>query len=527
MITLHNGAPLAPHPKPDTIAAAAWLTYVWPTWAEDMSDAEIAAMLSAFAWDRADQIIPTHRWRTCGLTGGRGFGKSRSVARYINAHVMAGLSRHVALCAPNEDKAKELQVKALIDYAEPGQAPTPYRKGLLWPNGVQAVVLTPEVKDSPRGENISLAWCTEIVAWRPSSREEFWSNLTKAVRIDEERILWDSTASGRNELRAMLEDWHADDPHTHVLMPGTMFDNPLLSTAYLRAEWRSTFGARRDEELLGASFREAEGAQWTQDMLDRTRVASAPELVWICVAVDPALSDYKRADETGIAVGGRGRDGHAYVLADLSGHHSAQAWGDLAVSHADPRLPGPAARGRIVIERKHVGDHAAMTIKACAESRGLRMRVLGKDEPWPAPDGHTIYVRERNSNLSKGTRAEGPAVETAEGRVHLVDPGYPDAPAFSQVEAECTTYVDGVSSRSPNRLDALVYLVVELRELRLDSPPDHSADARAAAEMHRQLGERLRRGATTDGASTAAVARLAGSVPGVSRFGLGGRRMGL
>jgi phage terminase large subunit-like protein len=485
--TLHNGKPLAPHPKPDTIPAAAWLTHVRPGWSETMTDAELVGMMQAFGWDRADQHIPTHRWRTCGLTGGRGFGKTRAIARYINAHVRAGLSRHVALAAPNVDRAKEVQIAALILYADPDFVPVESKGGLLWPNGVRAVLFSPEAPDGPRGENISLTWCTEIVAWKPSTRAEFFSNLSKATRIDEERILWDSTARGRNEVRTMLEDWHADDPHTHVLLPGTMLDNPLLSTQYLRGEWRSTHGAKRDEELLGASFRESEGAAWTQKMLDDTRVDAAPELDWICVAVDPATSDDKSADETGIAVGGRGlRDGHAYVLSDLTGKHHASAWPAIVLSHADPRTPGPR-RGRVVIERKHLGQAAAEVLRSNAITMGLRLRVLDRGEKWPAFDPGWVYVREQNTNLSKGTRAEGPAAETAAGRMHLVDPGYPDASSFTQLENECTTYVDGARQRSPNRLDALVYLVIELRELRLDSTADHAADARVAADLSSRL----------------------------------------
>lgn len=522
MITLHNGEPLPPHPKPDTIPAAAWLTHVWPTWAEDMTDAELHCFLQAFPWERADQIIPPGKWRTCGLTGARAFGKTRTIGLYVNAHVRAGRSRHVALAAPNEDRADEIQIAGLIAYADPDFVPKRYKGGLRWPNGVQAVVFTSEAPGGPRGENISLAWCTELVAWKPSTRAEFFSNLTKATRIDEERILWDSTAKGRNEVRAMLEDWHKDDPAAHVLLPGTTFDNPLLSTQYLRSEWRSTHGAARDEELLGASFREAAGAAWTQVMLDNTRVGAAPELDWMCVAVDPATSTDVSADDTGLMVGGRGRNGHAYVTEDLSGKHAAGAWAALAIDRADPRKAGPK-RGRIVIERKHVGDMAAEVLRSACTNAGLRMRVLSRGEAWPAFEAGCVFVREQNTNLSKGTRAEGPAAETAAGRMHLVDPGYPDAGAFGQLENECTTYVDGQRHRSPNRLDALVYLVIELRELRLDSPADHVSEARVAADISQRLAAAASRAAPVAGSL---AARLAGAGRGAGHV-TGGRRMGL
>jgi phage terminase large subunit-like protein len=141
----------------------------------------------------------------------------------------------------------------------------------------------------------------------------------------------------------------------------------------------------------------------------------------------------------------------------------------------------------VVIERKHLGQAAAEVLRSNAITMGLRLRVLDRGEKWPAFDPGWVYVREQNTNLSKGTRAEGPAAETAAGRMHLVDPGYPDQGAFTQLENECTTYVDGARQRSPNRLDALVYLVIELRELRLDSTADHAADARVAADLSSRL----------------------------------------
>jgi phage terminase large subunit-like protein len=474
-------------------------------------------------WSRPDQVIPEHAWRTCGLTGGRGFGKTRSVGKYINGRVMAGLESHVALMAPTEPRTQEVQVKALTDYAAPWARPVPFTRlktaGLRWPNGVEAVFFTPESPGRSRSENISLCWLTEIVDWKPSTREEAFGNIYTATRVGEARVIWDSTAKGRNEVRAKLEEWHASDPEQHVILPGEMFDNPLLSSAYLRSQWLMYSGVRREEELMGRSFREAAGALWKQKYFDASRVAEAPDLDWTLVVVDPAISTHDSSDETGIMYGGRAKDGHAYVIEDLSGTHPFETWGDLAVDRAHPSRRGA---GRIGIERKRIGDGAVGCIKSRAENRGLRVRVIGKDDPWPAWDPGFIFVREYSPQESKGTRAEGPAAETEAGRVHLVDAAHSEAPRFADLEAECTTYVPGATKRSPNRLDAFAYLISELRELRLDSPPDHGRDAAAAVAMQAEL-ERQLRGATLPGQ---VVSALAGTRPGSGIVG-GGRRMGL
>lgn len=465
-------------------------------------------------WSRPEQRIPDHRWRTCGLTAGRGWGKSRTIARYIHARVMGGRESHIALMAPSEDRADEVQLKPLIEYAPPWERPKAKAGGLVWPNGVRAVVFTPESK-SARGDNFSLSWCSEIVDWKPSTREDAFKNLATATRIGEQRILWDSTAKGRNEVRAMLEDLHARDPVEHVIIPGTMFDNPLRSTAYLRGQWLSYAGVRREEELFGASFRESAGALWKQAWLDATRVTTAPELESWIVTVDPALSSHESADETGIIAGGRARDGHVYVVEDASGKLGFDEWGDRAIDLAHPRRPGA---GKIGIERKRIGEGAFGNLKARADTRKLRIKSIGKDEPWPAWDPGCIFVREYSPQETKGTRAEGPAAETEAGRVHLVDPGWPDAPRFADLERELVTYVPGTTKRSPNRLDAFAYVVTELRELRLDSPLDHAREAAAAAALNAALNERLRAGSPLPGRVVSTLA--GGVVPG-------GRRMGL
>lgn len=514
---------LAPHAAPGFLSPAQIFTHLNREWIAGLSPAERVVLSRAFdVWIRPEQQIPAHMWKTLGLTGGRGFGKSIAVARYVNGRVMAGLESHVALMAPTEARTEEVQVRALIDYAERGQAPERFTRnktsGLRWPNGVEAVLFTPEAPGRSRSENISLTWCTEIVDWKPSSAKEAFQNLFTATRTGEARTIWDSTAKGRNELRTLLEEWNDGDPREHVIMPGTMFDNPLLSTPYLRGQWQSYVGVRRDEELLGMSFRESAGALWKQAYFDEHRRTEAPALAWTIVTVDPAIShEYATADETGIMVGGRATDEHAYVTEDASGRHPFETWGDLAVDRAHPSKPGA---GRIGIERKRIGDGAVGCIRSRAENRGLRVRVIGKDEPWPAWDPACIFIREYNTNDSKGTRAEGPAAETASGRVHLVDPGHPDAPRFADLERECTTYVPGVTTRSPNRLDAFAYLVTELRELRRDSPPNHAADAAAAVGLNAAVQAAL----SGRPATAAHVAqRLAGGV-GVT---VASRRLGL
>jgi phage terminase large subunit-like protein len=458
------------------------LAHCAPDWIERVAPTPRARALLPWCYDlwlRPDQRIPRHHWRTFGFDGGRGFGKTWAIGIEINRRVQRGEETCILLAAPTELRIQQVQIKALVETAPPWFMPEPLPTreglGLVWPNGVKAFGRTPEVPDQPRGDNASLTWLTEIVAWNPTTREEFYNNITTATRVGREQVIWDSTSKGRNEILTKLRSAAARDPHANVVVGGTMFSNVLLSIPYLRSEWEKYSGVRREEEILGRHFDEADGASWRQLWLDRTRVDLHPALEWECIGLDPAQSVNEGSDLTGIVRGGRAKDGHAYVLEDRSGKYRPEEWGDIVVSMCRGR------GGRVVVERNHIGDQATFTIRSRAESVQMLVRVIGKDDPWPPLDSRCIHVREVISRESKGARAEGPAAETEAGRVHLVG-------EFPELEREMVTYVPERGMRSPNRFDAAVFAITELRELARERPRgDASAEIQAAAQAQARL----------------------------------------
>jgi phage terminase large subunit-like protein len=54
------------------------------------------------------------------------------------------------------------------------------------------------------------------------------------------------------------------------------------------------------------------------------------------VSSEPAQSG-EEADETGIAVAGKDKNGHGYVLADISGRYPPTEWARLAITAYDAR----------------------------------------------------------------------------------------------------------------------------------------------------------------------------------------------
>jgi phage terminase large subunit-like protein len=436
-------------------------------------------------WLRPDQYVPDSRWRYCGFICGRGWGKSHAIACEINRRVELGEARHIGLMAPKDERIDQVQCEFLINSAAPWFKPERYKGGVRWPNGVIAIPFSAEVPDLSRGENLDLSWLCEIIAWPAGSngkqRKLAFDNITTATRIGKAQVLWDTTSKGRNDVIAELLELNESDPDNFPIMRGSMFDNPFLTRAYLRAELQKyPKGRRRDEEIGGKVFDETEGALWQQDWIDvhRRPIAPASYSLKLC-SVDPAQTIGRESDDTGFVVGGRHED-HAFIEADRSGKHTPERWGDMVCEEHERGASG------VVIETNRGGLYLTANVRARAELRGLQVRELTDPEkPFPARTPGVIYVREIRTTDSKETRAYAPASSTEAGRVHMVG-------TFDELETELTTYEPGTGQRSPNRYDALTYLVLELlgldREARRQDPKKVIKGTQAAFQI-------LRRGA--------------------------------
>lgn len=107
-------------------------------------------------------------------------------------------------------------------------------------------------------------------------------------------------------------------------------DNPNLPPEYLE-ELQNLPERARTRFLEGNYLSEVPNTLWPIERLSATRVEEAPELRRIVVAVDPSGSDGAGGDAQGIIVAGKGVNGEAYVLEDLSCRLSPSGWASRAV----------------------------------------------------------------------------------------------------------------------------------------------------------------------------------------------------
>jgi len=422
---------------------------------------ELAALRHDWTfWARPKQLPPATPWRSWGLCTGRGYGKTRSIAEYITAEVMAGRARRVALVAQNEDKTREVLVdgeSGLVAVAPPWFRPEWEKNRLVWPNGAQAFPYTPEVPGALRGPEHDHAWASEVATWPASTRDEAFSNLRLGLRLGVARLLWDSTPKRRHLLIRYLLNRSKKHPARHIVVRGSTQENASNLPPEQLAEWIDEYGGtqRGREELDGEFFDDSDGALWRQDWIDRARRDMPTVFARRILSIDPAISDRKGTDATGIVDLGLGVDGQVFVVANLSGRHAWEAWGQLAVARYFA-----TKCDCIVVERNRGGAGCTANLRAAARETGLHVEVVDGKAVTRHAAG-TIYVKEVNSQQSKGARSAPVAHEYERGRVSHVNGGE-GLPALENV---LTTWEPEVKGQSPDALDAMVWGVWELAKL--------------------------------------------------------------
>lgn len=418
-------------------------------------------------WARPKQLLPDGNWRSFGLLTGRGFGKTRTNSEFVQREVVAGRARRIALIAQNETKTIEVMVdgESGLLATSPPWFRARFEKGrVIWPNGAQAFVYTPEVPGALRGPEHDLAWMSEPVVWPAATREEAFSNLRLGLRLGYGRMVWDSTPKRRHPLiRYLLR--RAEKHPQHVVVRGSTYENVSNLTADAVAEWEDEYGGTQKgrEELEGEFLDDSDGALWKQEWIDRARRDLPAELTRRILSIDPAISEKKGRDQTGIIDEGLGVDGQIYVLADLTAKHAWEAWGVLVVvRYFEARCDC------VVVERNRGGDAVTANLRAVAKDpevlarlglEEIRVEVLQKGAPTRHVSG-VLYVKEETASVSKTGRHEPVATLYEKGRVSHVKTA-----DLGNLEDTLTTWEPVAGKKSPDGIDALVQGAWELAQL--------------------------------------------------------------
>lgn len=396
-----------------------------------------------------EAMIPTHNT----LTG----------AEYIKKRALERRCR-VALIAPTRADVRATMVEGETGLLSviPAEALFGQSRDVAWNKTTLTLRLandslltgfSSERPDRLRGPQHDYVWGEEVSSWNDAAKgaavgsemDTTWSNMQLGLRLGAHpRAVLTSTPKANKLTRDLVK------LDAVALVRGSSYENRSnLSEMWWNTVVAPLAGTRTGRQEIEAELLEdVEGALWTRAMIDMLRVAAAPPLRRIVVAVDPNTTSGETADDAGIVVAGEAQTEapgkrHMFVLDDRTQVRGGpRAWAAAAV---DAYHDWDA--DRIVVEVNNGGEMAKLVIQ-------------GVDP--------TVPVKMIRATQGKRTRAE-PVASAYEGSVD--EPGWVhhvgDAGQFADLEDEMTTWTgDGTS---PNRMDALVWALTELQPWRAKS----------------------------------------------------------
>jgi phage terminase large subunit-like protein len=382
-------------------------------------------------WSHEGQYPDDGDWRIWLIMAGRGYGKTRAGAEWVSRLARGDGSLRFALVGATLDDVRKVMIEGesgLINVARNREyiAWSPTKGEIVFASGATAHVYSAENFEKLRGPEHHHAWCDELGKW--NNAEECWNNLTLGLRLGEKpRILVTTTPRSMNLLRQLKARpdvilRHGKTPE-NINLPDDFVDS-------VRALYEGTRWGR--QELDGELIEDVAGALWGRDLLERQRMASAPDLKRIVIGVDPPVSDH--GDACGIVAVGLGEDDRAYVLADHSvAGASPEGWaravaGAVEIWGAD-RVIAEDNQGGNMVESTLLAADLAMPVKRVHASRGKSARA----EPVAA-----LYEAKRAFHVG----------------------------AFPELEDQMCGLISGGGyegpGRSPDRADALVWAMTEL-----------------------------------------------------------------
>lgn len=178
--------------------------------------------------------------------------------------------------------------------------------------------------------------------------------------------------------------------------------------------------------LEGKYLSEVEGALWTTEMCEWAKTVKAAEPKLTVIAIDPAVTNNKDSDETGIIAASVDEFNTGIIHGDYSGKYSTGTWAQKAVN-----LYHKYEANCIVAEVNQGGDLVSDAIKAID------------------PSVRVVKVRASKGKFARAEPISGLYEETQLRVRHEKH--------MPELEEQLTEYVPLTSKKSPDRLDALVW----------------------------------------------------------------------
>ena len=389
----------------------------------------------------ANERTPDGSWQVWFPKCGRGWGKTRVGAETTRKWIQD--FQFVNLVGATADDARDIMIEGesgLLAICPRWERPV-YKKSerkLLWPNGAVSLIFTADEPDRARGKQSEKLWADEIAAWR---YRDAWDQLMLGLRLGSSpQCVATSTPRPTEMVMEILKD-----PMTLVTHGSTYENKANLASQFFGRIIKRYEGTRLGrQELDGIVLDDNPHAIFFQNLIDRDRISKdmvPGDLARVAVAIDPAVTATSDSDETGMVIGARDcrPEPHYYIFEDITQTAASPAtWARAAVDGYRRR------RADVIIgEVNNGGDLVESNIRNA--------------------DSNVNFVSVRASH-GKVIRAEPVGALYEQGRVHHVG-------KFDVLEKQMTGFDPTIQGqKSPDRMDALVWLLTELSEA--DTSPE-------------------------------------------------------
>ena len=401
---------------------------------DKLSSIEIDARLLRLKWinlARPKQLTPKGDWSIWLILAGRGWGKTLTGAQDMAWFALNNPDSRLAIVAPTFADGRDTCIEGesgLLSIMD-DKIIANYNRSLgeiVLHNGSRFKTFSADTPERLRGPQHHRVWCDELGSWKYT---ETWDQMMFGLRLGEHpKVVVTTTPKPIPLIKDLLK---RKDTYTTT---GSTFENKEnlaeASLSQLKEKYEGTRLGR--QELYAEVLEDVEGSLWSRDMIESSMVRyneKLPSFKRIVIAVDPAVTANKRSDETGVVVCAEDFQGKYYILNDLSGKYSPDAWAKKVVeayeSYKADKVIAEVNNGGDLVERVVKTVDRNVNYKSVRATRGKFVRA----EPIAA-----LYEQKRVRHLNR----------------------------FNLLEDQLCSYNPEITSQSPDRLDALVWGLTEL-----------------------------------------------------------------
>jgi len=228
-------------------------------------------------WARPNQLAPVGNWVIWLLLSGRGFGKSRAGAEWVNQKAKLGVSP-IALIGQTKadvhDTMVEVGESSILKISPPWFYPKYEitKRRLVWPNGVIGIIYSADEPDQLRGPQHGAFWWDEPA--KAQYPQQTYDNLMMGLRVgDNPQGVMTTTPRPIKFLKDIIKDSRTVITRGHTLENKSNLPPKYLE--YIISKYQGTRLGR--QELAGELLDSTEGLVYDSFRFD-TQVIPRKEI---------------------------------------------------------------------------------------------------------------------------------------------------------------------------------------------------------------------------------------------------------